>query len=45
MTNWNKGYTSKEDWVDFLNKTVFWQHTSPYLNKRFVVEELKEFLQ
>jgi hypothetical protein len=19
MTNWNKGYTSKEDWVDFLN--------------------------
>jgi hypothetical protein len=34
-----------KDRVDFLNKTVFWQHTSPYLNKRFVVEELKEFLQ
>jgi hypothetical protein len=45
MTNWDKGYRSKEDWVDFLNKTVFWQHTSPYLNKKFVVEELKEFLQ
>jgi hypothetical protein len=45
MTNWDKGYRSKKDWVDFLNKTVFWQHTSPYLNKKFVVEELKEFLQ
>jgi hypothetical protein len=44
-TDWDNGNRTKENWVDFLNKTVFWQHTSPYLNKRFVLEELKDFLQ
>ncbi len=42
---YDNGYRTKENLVDFLNKTIFWQHTSPYLNKRFVIEELKEFLQ
>lgn len=43
--DWDNGYRTKENLVDFLNKTIFWQHTSPYLNKRFVIEELKQFLK
>jgi hypothetical protein len=41
---WDKNKRTKEDLFEFLNKTVYWQHTSPYLNEIFVIEELKDFL-
>jgi hypothetical protein len=39
--SWNKGYNKIGI---FLERTVYWQHTSPYLNRKFVREELKTFL-
>jgi hypothetical protein len=41
---WDNGKRSKEELIEFLEKTVYWQHTSPYLNRKFVREELKSFL-
>jgi hypothetical protein len=41
---WDQNKRTKEDLFEFLDKTVYWQHTSPYLNKMFVKEELKDFL-
>jgi hypothetical protein len=41
---YNGGKTTKEDLVKFLDDTVYWQHTSPYLNEKFVKEELSYFL-
>jgi len=42
--NWDENKRSKEELIDWLEKTVYWQHTSPYLNLMFVKEELKSFL-
>jgi hypothetical protein len=41
---WDNGKRSKKELIEFLEKTVYWQHTSPYLNRKFVKEELKSFL-
>jgi len=41
---WDGGKRTKQELIEFLEKTVYWQHTSPYLNRKFVKEELKAFL-
>jgi hypothetical protein len=33
-----------EELIKHLEKNNWWQHTSPYLNRKFVKEELAEFL-
>ena len=33
-----------EELIKYLEKTNWWHHTSPYLNRKFVKQELAEFL-
>lgn len=42
--NWDDNKRDKDELIRWLEKTVYWQHTSPYLNYMFVKEELKSFL-
>jgi len=42
--NWDDNKRDKDELIKWLEKTVYWQHTSPYLNYMFVKEELKSFL-
>lgn len=42
--NWDYEKRDLSELVSWLEKTVYWQHTSPYLNYMFVKEELKSFL-
>jgi hypothetical protein len=42
--NWDDNKRDKDELINWLEKTVYWQHTSPYLNYMFVKEELKSFL-
>lgn len=42
---YKEGKFTKEDLIKFLEDTVYWQHTSPYLNEKFVKQELAEFLE
>jgi hypothetical protein len=41
---WDLGKRSKKDMLEFSLENNFWQHTSPYLNRKFVKEELLQFL-
>jgi hypothetical protein len=41
---WDLGKRSKEDMLEFFLKENYWLHTSPYLNRKFVKEELIHFL-
>ena len=43
-TNWENGKRSIEDMLEYFKTHNFWQHTSPYYNRKFVRTELKEFL-
>jgi hypothetical protein len=43
-TIWNSGKRSIEDMLEYFKTNHFWQHTSPYANRKFVRTELKEFL-
>jgi hypothetical protein len=44
-TNWNSGKRSIEDMLEYFKTNHFWQHASPYANRKFVRTELKEFLR
>jgi len=44
-SEWDNGKRSRAELIEFLERTVYWQHTSPYLNRKFVKEELKDFLK
>ena len=39
-----QGKYTKENLIKYLDDTVCWQHTSAYMNKKFVQQELKSFL-
>lgn len=44
-THWDNGLlNTKDDLVKYFLNNNYWQHTSPYLNRKFVKEELKSFL-
>ena len=41
---WDLGKRSKKDMLEFFLNENYWQHTSPYLNRKFVKKELIHFL-
>lgn len=43
-TNWDNGKRSVEDMLEYFKSNHFWQHASPYANRKFVKNELKDFL-
>jgi hypothetical protein len=43
-TTWNSGKRSIEDMLEYFKTNHFWQHASPYANRKFVRTELKKFL-
>ena len=43
-TYWDNGKRSIEDMLEYFKSNHFWQHVSPYANRKFVRNELKDFL-
>jgi hypothetical protein len=41
---WDNGKRSIEDILEYFEHNNYWQHASPYSNRKFVRNELKEFL-
>jgi hypothetical protein len=41
---WDLGKRNKEDMLEFSLENNYWQHPSPYANRKFVKEELISFL-
>jgi hypothetical protein len=44
IQKWNDRLTTKEDILEHFKTNNFWQHTAPYMNKKFVKEVLVDFL-
>ena len=44
IQKWNDGLTTKEDILEHFKTANYWQHTAPYMNKKFVKEVLVDFL-
>ena len=40
-----QGNHTKENLIKYLDNSVCWQHTSAFMNKKFVQQELKHFLE
>lgn len=43
--NWDDGKRSVEDMLEYFKTNHFWQHVSPYANRKFVRKELNDFLE
>ena len=43
-TAWDNGKRSMEDILEHFKTNNYWQHTAPYMNKKFVKEVLVDFL-
>ena len=43
--NWDSGKRSKEDMLEYFKHNNYWQHASPYSNRKFVRTELNKFLK
>lgn len=43
-TNWDNGKRSIDDILEHFKTNNYWQHASPYSNRKFVRNELKQFL-
>jgi hypothetical protein len=41
---WDDGLRTKEDILEHFETNNYWQHTAPYMNKKFVKEVLVDFL-
>ena len=43
-TDWDNGKRSIDDILQYFETNNYWQHTAPYMNKKFVQEVLVDFL-
>lgn len=43
-TNWDNGKRSVEDMLEYFKSNHYWQHASPFHNRKFVRKELVDFL-
>jgi hypothetical protein len=43
-SKWDNGFRTKEDIMEYFKTNNYWQHTAPYMNKKFVKEVLVDFL-